>query len=115
MRYGKYTLREESPGGYIAIAPITITMGANIDITPGVDGKAYVIDNIEDVNLTNACPAFTLTVKDIDGNAIANKNIKLIDSNGNAKYTGTTNLRGKYQILSDLVQVVKKSKQACIH
>ncbi|MGK4117595.1 collagen binding domain-containing protein [Lysinibacillus capsici] len=95
VRYGKYTLREESPGGYIAIAPITITMGANIDITPGVDGKAYVIDNIEDVNLTNACPAFTLTVKDIDGNAIANKNIKLIDSNGNAKYTGTTNAAGQ--------------------
>lgn len=60
-----------------------------------MDGKAYVIDNIEDVNLTNACPAFTLTVKDIDGNAIANKNIKLIDSNGNAKYTGKTNAAGQ--------------------
>ncbi len=95
VRYGKYTLREESQAGYIAIAPITITMGANIDITSGVDGKAYVIDNIEDVNLTNACPAFTLTVKDIDGKAIANKNIKLIDSNGNAKYTGTTNAAGQ--------------------
>ena len=95
VRYGKYTLRETTPAGYVSIAPITITMGATIDITSGVDGKAYVIENIEDVSLTNACPAFTLTVKDIDGKAVANKNIKLVDSNGVSKYTGTTNAAGK--------------------
>jgi len=96
VRYGKYTLREITPTGYVEISPVVITMNKSIDIS--VDGKPYVIDNIEDVDLSSACEIFTITVKDIDGNPISNQTITLIDSNGIEKFSETTNVDGKVVI-----------------
>src|SRR5690606_13312765 len=50
---------------------------------------------IEDVDLSGACPAFTLTVKNMDGQLEANKVITLLDGNGTVVYTGTTNALGQ--------------------
>jgi len=97
VRYGKYILKEETPTGYITASDIEITMSAAIDMLVG--GNPYIVNNIEDVSLAGACPAFTLTVKDVDGDAVANEQIKLVDGNNNVVYTGTTNGSG---VVSDI-------------
>ncbi|MGY3186836.1 collagen binding domain-containing protein [Lysinibacillus sp. TE18511] len=86
VRYGKYTLREKTPTGYVEILPFEITMNATTDIS--ARGKSYVIDNIEDIDLSSACTRFTITVNDIDGNSVANTSIKLLDENGVERYSG---------------------------
>ncbi|MFB7158378.1 collagen binding domain-containing protein [Lysinibacillus sp. NPDC056232] len=96
VRYGKYTLREITPEGYVEISSINITMNKEFDMK--VDGKPYIIDNIEDVDLSSACQIFTITVKDIDGDPISKQAITLIDSNGFEKFSETTNEDGKVVI-----------------
>src|SRR5690606_39277706 len=86
VRYGKYILKEETPTGYITASHIEITMSAALDMVVG--GSPYVVNNIEDVDLSGACPAFTLTIKNMDGQLEPNKVITLLDGNGTVVYTG---------------------------
>ncbi|WP_312144461.1 collagen binding domain-containing protein [Lysinibacillus capsici] len=97
VNYANYILKEkEAKLGYDLMSDFPIKLNEDTDTALAKNAtKVIELVNNEQFDATNACPAFTLTVKDIDGNAIANKNIKLIDSNGNAKYTGTTNAAGQ--------------------
>ncbi|GLC87976.1 collagen binding domain-containing protein [Lysinibacillus piscis] len=99
INYGNYQIEEVSPkAGYQLMQPQDFVLDAAKDTKLG----STVITNL--VNLTplagDACPAFTLTVKDIDGAIVANKQIELIDSNGMVKSTVTTDNGGKVAIPS---------------
>ncbi|MFC6332836.1 carboxypeptidase regulatory-like domain-containing protein [Paenibacillus septentrionalis] len=93
VRYGQYTLRETTPTGYETATDITITMGAAVDTSRS--GRPYVINNYETVAVTDACPTFTLTVRDVDGLIDPNKEIRLVDGNNVEVYAGTTNDLGQ--------------------
>ncbi|MEG0258337.1 MAG: collagen binding domain-containing protein, partial [Lysinibacillus sp.] len=93
LRYGIYTVKETTPAGYKPMADLSVTLKDAVNIADG--GKAYVVENIEDVDLSSACSTFELTIKDIDGAAVANTAIQLKDSNGDVKYTGATDGTGK--------------------
>ncbi|MGG2084414.1 collagen binding domain-containing protein [Lysinibacillus pakistanensis] len=97
VNYANYIVREKNaPAGYALMNEHTIKLDAMTDTKLAANAtKVIELVNNEQVDTSNACPAFTLTVKDIDGKAVANKNIKLVDSNGVSKYTGTTNASGQ--------------------
>ncbi|WP_413364019.1 collagen binding domain-containing protein [Lysinibacillus sp. 3P01SB] len=97
VNYANYLVREKAaPTGYELMANYAIKLDATTDTKLDANtAKVIELVNNEQVDTANACPNFTLTVKDIDGNAVANTAIKLVDSNGVQKYTGTTNASGK--------------------
>ncbi|WP_341301556.1 collagen binding domain-containing protein [Lysinibacillus sp. FSL H8-0500] len=95
VRYGKYTLREVTPTGYENVSAFEVTMKAEFDILVG--GNPYVVENIEQVDLTNACPKFTITVNDANGDPLDGKDITLFDSNGEEVAAGTTS-NGQFRV-----------------
>ncbi|MFS0817887.1 collagen binding domain-containing protein [Lysinibacillus sp. 1P01SD] len=97
VRYGKYTLREVTPTGYEVIQPFAVTMNAQFDILVG--GEPYVVENIESVTDPNACPKFTITVNDANGNPISSgKDITLLNSNGIEIAQGSTDANGQFTV-----------------
>ena len=97
VNYANYIVREKNaPIGYALMNDYTIKLDATTDTKLAANAtKVIELVNNEQVDTSNACPVFTLTMKDIDGNVVANKAIKLVDSNGATKYTGTTNVLGQ--------------------
>lgn len=98
VRYGTYTLVEATPTGYKPIGTngeIKVMMGSTTDMKL-TTGKPYTIENIEDIAL--GCTQFELTIKDVDAKPVANQQIKLVDANGQTKFTGTTDGSGKVTI-----------------
>lgn len=57
--------------------------------------KIIELVNNEQIDTANVCPAFTLTVKDIDGHALENESIKLVNSNGVTIDVGSTDNLGQ--------------------
>lgn len=97
VNYANYIIKEKAaPEGYTLMGDYTIKLDKNTDTKLDENAtKVIELVNNENIDTSNACEAFTLTVKDIDGKPIANETIKLIDSNGDEKYTGTTNSDGQ--------------------
>ncbi|WP_445479304.1 collagen binding domain-containing protein [Lysinibacillus irui] len=97
VNYANYIVREKgAPTGYELMANYAIKLDAKTD-TKLAENASKIIElvNNEQIDSTNACPAFTLTVKDIDGNPLANEAIKLVDSNGVEINVGNTNSLGQ--------------------
>ena len=96
IRYGMYKLRETLPTGtgydYInpGIVDFQMKDGTNFLETD----VPYTITNVENVTEAPSCTKFELTIKDIDGNPVANQAIQLKDANGIVKHTGTTDNNG---------------------
>ncbi|WP_337983163.1 collagen binding domain-containing protein [Lysinibacillus sp. C5.1] len=89
LRYGIYKLEETTPAGYKAVSTVEVRFNDsnNFEVTK----KPYTIVNVEDIAPpANACKEFELTIKDLDGSAIADQNVTLKDANGTVKYTGAT-------------------------
>ncbi|MGN7118108.1 collagen binding domain-containing protein [Lysinibacillus odysseyi] len=97
VNYANYLVREKAaPTGYELMTNYAIKLDATTDTKLDANtAKVIELVNNEQVDTANACPNFILTVKDIDGNAVANKAITLVDSNGVPTYSGTTNASGK--------------------
>lgn len=97
VNYANYIVREKgAPTGYELMANYAIKLDAKTD-TKLAENASKIIElvNNEQIDSTNACPAFTLTVKDIDGNPLANEAIKLVDSNAVEINVGNTNSLGQ--------------------
>lgn len=98
IRYGLYKLKEvNTPEGYkqLPTGGISVTMNdLNNFIVNG--NKPFVVENMKDVDMNNACPQFTLTIKDVDGNQRTdNFNLKLI---GNGMEKEITSTAGKVNL-----------------
>ncbi|MFD1927801.1 collagen binding domain-containing protein [Sporosarcina siberiensis] len=99
IRYGNYTIKEKvTPTGYKILENFNVLLNAATD-TSRV-GKLIPVENIEDVDMTNLCPLFTLTIRGLDGKPVtAGKSVtltnkvtdKVIDSND----TGNTGANGE--------------------
>ncbi len=97
INYAKYIVKEKNaPQGYILMNDYAIKLDAKSD-TKLTENATKVIElvNNEQIDTANACPAFTLTVKDMDGHALANEAIKLVDSNGVTIDIGSTDNLGQ--------------------
>ena len=87
IRYGTYLLKEsDTPNDYLPIPAegLPVVMGEDNDFLVN-GGNDFIIENLKDVDLSNACTEFTLTVKDVDGNPVTTKEISLT-----SKVTGET-------------------------
>ncbi|KPN97733.1 collagen binding domain-containing protein [Lysinibacillus sp. ZYM-1] len=97
VNYANYIVREKgAPTGYDLMENYSIRLDTNTDTKLAANNtKIIELVNNEQIDSTNACPAFTLTVKDVDGNAVANKEIRLVNSNGLEINIGNTNSSGE--------------------
>lgn len=101
VRYGKYLLEEQgTPTGYKELGKFEITMNDEINFEDN-GGKAYVVENIEDVDVTNGCTEFTLTLKDVDGDPRIGVEVKLVNKNTGKEVKATTNTQGQVIIERD--------------
>lgn len=101
ISYGNYAIKEVgAPAGYMLMP-----------------NKAFKLESANDAKLAptvvttlvnttaldaNACTKFDLTIYDIDGDAVASKQVKLYDSNGAVVFTGNTDANGKIEIPSSV-------------
>ncbi|MFF5993964.1 collagen binding domain-containing protein [Lysinibacillus sp. KU-BSD001] len=98
INYGSYKIKEvKAPVGYKLMGEQTVMLDENTD-TLKVPTYVTELVNEKTVDSSNACPNFTLTIKDINGKPIVNKTITLQDSNSNVKFTDTTDNGGKITI-----------------
>ncbi|EON73946.1 collagen binding domain-containing protein [Lysinibacillus sphaericus] len=107
INYGTYYVREvAAPDGYSKMDDQLFKLDATTD-TILVPDKGTEVENVKVVNSGEMCPNFTLTIKDIDGELVVNKEITLQDDKGNVKFTGTTISEGKVIIPREGSKAVK--------
>ncbi|ODV54701.1 collagen binding domain-containing protein [Lysinibacillus fusiformis] len=97
INYANYIVKEKNtPQGYILMDDYAIKLDAKSD-TKITENATKIIElvNNEQIDTANVCPAFTLTVKDIDGHALENESIKLVNSNGVTIDVGSTDNLGR--------------------
>ncbi|HBJ01651.1 MAG TPA: hypothetical protein DDY89_14165, partial [Lysinibacillus sp.] len=97
INYANYIVKEKNaPQGYILMDDYAIKLDAKSD-TKITENATKIIElvNNEQIDTANVCPAFTLTVKDIDGHALENESIKLVNSNGVTIDVGSTDNLGQ--------------------
>lgn len=101
VRYGKYLLKESgTPVEYIPFPASgkEITMGIFTDFN--VNGnELFVVENIENVDMSNACAEYTLTIKDVDRNPVVNTKVILTNNVTGITHTATTNGNGEITLL----------------
>ena len=98
IRYGTYKLVENTPEGY---KPLTETEAKVVlDEETDYNGDENPVLNIVNTENVNYCPAFTLTVKDVDGEPLkAGQKILLKDPNSvRADIERTTNANGEITV-----------------
>ncbi|MGN4126774.1 collagen binding domain-containing protein [Lysinibacillus sphaericus] len=107
INYGTYYVREvAAPNGYSKMDDQLFKLDATTDSIL-VPDKVTEVENVKMVNSGEMCPNFTLTIKDIDGELVVNKEITLQDDKGNVKFTGTTTSEGKVIIPREGSKAVK--------
>ncbi|MET4563272.1 LPXTG-motif cell wall-anchored protein/uncharacterized repeat protein (TIGR01451 family) [Lysinibacillus parviboronicapiens] len=95
INYGTYYVSEvAAPNGYSKMDDQQFKLDATTDSIV-VPDKVTEVENVKIVNSGEMCPNFTLTIKDVDGELVVNKEITLQDEKGNVKFTGTTTSEGK--------------------
>ncbi|MFJ7370201.1 collagen binding domain-containing protein [Lysinibacillus sp. NPDC098008] len=97
VNYANYTVREKAaPVGYDLMDnyPIRLDVTTDTDLAPNAS-KVIELINYEQVDTTNACDRFTLTVRDIDGNLITGEQITLVNSNEIEFDVGSTDGSGQ--------------------
>ncbi|MEC1176910.1 collagen binding domain-containing protein [Metasolibacillus meyeri] len=99
VNYATYFVEEiDTPNGYRSASRFSIVLNADNDTSLSVNESLkynYEVKNIELVDLSSACPNFTITIKDVNGQPTPNKEIKLLDKNGTEVYSGITDSTGK--------------------
>lgn len=99
VRYGKYQLKEiNTPEGYRPLNPNTIEITLNETLDKNVGGKTYIVENFKDVDLTNACPNFTLTINDVNQKPNSHHRVKLVNKNTGAEVTQSTDSNGQISV-----------------
>ncbi|KGR75927.1 collagen binding domain-containing protein [Ureibacillus sinduriensis] len=81
INYGTYKIKEiAAPDGYELMSDFTFVLGLDNDTNiEGNENKVTEVENVKDVEEANMCPQFTLTIRDVDGNLVANKEVVLKD------------------------------------
>lgn len=100
IRYGKYLLKEiDTPNEYKPLPEDGLEIAMNAQTNYEVNGgQLFVVENIENIETGNACTDFTLTVKDVDGYPVVNKEVTLTNSVTGQKHEAWTDANGQVKL-----------------